>query len=70
MSASGNWCGDRRMTPIDRRLARQLGLAVLVKLALLAVLWWALVRPVHIDVSVEGLSAQIGATPLRQGEPR
>lgn len=58
------------MSPIDRRLARQLGLAVLVKLALLAVLWWGFVRPVHIDVSVEGLSAQIGATPLRQGEPR
>jgi hypothetical protein len=69
MSVSGNWCGEGRMTPIDRRLARQLGLAVLVKLALLAVLWWAFVRPVHIDVSVEALSAQIGATPLRQGEP-
>jgi len=58
------------MTPIDRRLARQLGLAVLVKLALLAVLWWAFVRPVDIDLSAEGLSARFGATPFRQGEPR
>jgi hypothetical protein len=58
------------MTHLDRRLARQLGLAMLVKLALLAVLWWAFVRPVHIDVSAEGLSARIGATPLQQGETR
>ncbi|HWY72238.1 MAG TPA: hypothetical protein VNW98_01245 [Burkholderiaceae bacterium] len=58
------------MTHLDRRLARQLGLAMLVKLALLAVLWWAFVRPVHIDVSAQGLSARIGATPLQQGETR
>jgi hypothetical protein len=62
------------MTRYDRRLARQLGFAVLLKLALLAFLWWVFVRPFHVDASPERVAERIGSAPLleaaKPGAPR
>jgi hypothetical protein len=54
------------MTHHDRRLARQLGFAVLLKLALLAILWWAFVRPFHVEASPQALADRLGAGPRLQ----
>lgn len=58
------------MTRFDRRLGRQLTLALLIKIALLTALWWEFVRPTHVDLSIERVIARIGAMPHPQGEPR
>ena len=43
------------MTPRDRRLRRELVVVVIVKLVIIATLWWAFVRDQ--DVSVDDRSA-------------
>jgi hypothetical protein len=55
------------MTRYDRHLARQLGFALLLKLAFLAVLWWIFVRPFHFDVSPERLAQRLGSGPSLEG---
>ncbi len=56
------------MTHVDRHLVRQLALAIAIKLTLLTALWWAFVRPVHVDVSSDRLAEQIGATARLHGQ--
>ena len=57
------------MSPSDRRLLRHLAVAVAVKLALLAVLWWAFVREQRVPVDGEAAAAHL-ATATQPGGPR
>ena len=56
------------MTRVDRQLVRQLALAIAIKTTLLTALWWAFVRPVHVDVSSDRLAEQIGAAARPHGQ--
>lgn len=47
------------MSPSDRRLLRHLLIAVLVKLVVLAGLWWMFVRDARISVDTERVVAQV-----------
>ena len=47
------------MTPADRRLLRQLIIAVLIKIIVLTVLWWAFVRDERIKVDGDGVADRI-----------
>jgi hypothetical protein len=58
------------MTPDERRLTRHLVLAVAVKLALLAGLWWAFVGDFRVAVDADTAAAQLGSTPPTPGAPR
>lgn len=57
------------MNSDDRRLLRHLAWAVLLKLALLAVLWWAFVRDDRVAVGPEQAAARLVAPPAA-GVPR
>ncbi|WP_175048317.1 cytochrome oxidase putative small subunit CydP [Duganella vulcania] len=52
----------------DQRLLRHLAVAVLLKLALLAVLWWAWVRDARVDVDAGAMADRVGAPPRHTGE--
>ncbi|GJI97816.1 hypothetical protein RugamoR57_45340 [Duganella caerulea] len=52
----------------DQRLLRHLAVAVLLKLALLAVLWWAWVRDAGVDVDAGAMADRVGAPPRHTGE--
>ncbi len=43
-----------------RRLVRHLALAVIVKLAALAALWWVFVRDAHVAVDPDAVAAHVG----------
>lgn len=49
------------MTQAEGRLLRHLVVAVVVKLAILAMLWWAFVHGASIRVDAESAAARIGA---------
>lgn len=52
-----------RMKSTDRRLVRHLGIVVLLKLAILAALWWAFARDLPVRVDVENAAAHLGVAP-------
>ncbi|MEP7297463.1 MAG: cytochrome oxidase putative small subunit CydP [Burkholderiales bacterium] len=58
------------MTFYERRLMRHLFAAVAVKLALLALLWWAFVRDAHAPADAEQTAAHIGVTAPTPGVPQ
>ncbi|WP_422844782.1 cytochrome oxidase putative small subunit CydP [Acidovorax sp. M2(2025)] len=49
------------MNPIDRRLWRYLMHAVLIKLAVLVLLWWVFVRDARVPVDADAAARQAGA---------
>jgi multidrug resistance efflux pump len=55
------------MTQDERRLLRQLVTAVLIKLVVLVVLWWAFVRDARVSVDTDDVAAQLGGQPISQG---
>jgi hypothetical protein len=55
------------MTCDERRLVRHLVIAVTVKLALLAALWWLFVRDARVHVDADQTAAQLGAPPSTSG---
>lgn len=55
------------MTQDERRLLRQLVTAVLIKLVVLVVLWWAFVRDARVSVDTDGVAAQLGGQTISQG---
>ena len=58
------------MTHDERRLLRHLVLAVTVKLALLAALWWLFVRDDLVHVDADQTAAQVGTlTGAHMGSP-
>lgn len=55
------------MTQVERRLLRHLAAAVLVKLVVLALLWWAFVRDARVSVDTDHVAAQLGGQSTSQG---
>ena len=55
------------MTRNEQRLWPQLTIAVAVKLALLAALWWCWVRDASVRVDAEQVAAQMAAPPWPAG---
>jgi hypothetical protein len=55
------------MTRDERRLRRHLVTAVLVKLALLAVLWFMFVRGERVDVDADQAAGRLGSSASPQG---
>jgi hypothetical protein len=55
------------MTPADRRLLRQLIIAVLIKIIVLTALWWLFVRDERIEVDGDGVADRITGTTSSQG---
>lgn len=49
------------MNLTDRRLLRYLVHAVLIKLAVLALLWWVFVRDARLPVDTDATARQLGA---------
>lgn len=56
------------MTRQDRRLVRHLAVAVALKLAVLAALWWVFVRDERVSVDAAAAAARLVAPPPRTGE--
>jgi len=54
----------------DQRLVRHLAMAVAVKLALLAALWWLFVREASIPLTAEATAAHIARPTSPQGGRR
>ncbi|HEX5344453.1 MAG TPA: hypothetical protein VFX55_18315 [Duganella sp.] len=54
----------------NKRLLRHLALAVLVKLALLTVLWWAWVRDARVALDADQIAQRIGAAGPHSGEKK
>ncbi len=54
----------------DKRLLRRLAVAVLIKLALLAGLWWAFVRDARVVVDAEAIAQRLGAPTQISGEKK
>lgn len=57
------------MTAVERRLLRHLVTAVLLKLAVLVVLWWLCVRDARVPVSAPALDARLHQTPAHPSSP-
>lgn len=55
------------MTQVERRLLRHLASAVLIKLVVLALLWWAFVRDVRVSLDTDRVATQLGGQNLSQG---
>lgn len=55
------------MTQDERRLLRHLVIAVLIKLVVLVVLWWAFVRDARVSVDTDRVAAQLGGPSTSQG---
>lgn len=55
------------MSHPDQRLLRHLIIAVLIKLALLTVLWWLFVRDARVHVDAHAVGDRLGATNSIQG---
>lgn len=55
------------MTQVERRLLRHLATAVLIKLVLLALLWWAFVRDARVSVDTDRVATQLGGQTISQG---
>jgi len=58
------------MTPAESRLLRHLITAVVVKLVLLAALWWVFVREAHVSADADQTAARISASPAPNGVPQ
>jgi hypothetical protein len=60
------------MTDDERRLTRHLGIAVAVKLVVLALLWWVFVRDVHAvaDADADQIPAEMAITAAAPGVPQ
>lgn len=58
------------MSNDDRRLTRHLALAVALKLALLATLWWCFVRDEQVNVDASAAAAHLSAPQPQQGSQR
>lgn len=56
------------MQDIDRYLVQRLGIAVLVKLGLLAAIWWVFVHPYTVHVSADRLLRHELGAPASQGD--
>jgi len=54
----------------DRRLVRHLAIAVVLKLLLLCVLWWAFVRDARVNTDAEQTAEHMGVEMMPQGAPR
>ncbi|MCU6496208.1 hypothetical protein LPN04_00215 [Rugamonas sp. A1-17] len=54
----------------DKRLLRHLAVVVLIKLALLAVLWRAWVRDFRVEVDAGAMADRVGAPPRHTGEKK
>jgi hypothetical protein len=52
------------------RLVHHLAAAIVLKLAVLMLLWWFFVRDAQVPVDAEQTAAHIGATPPTQGATR
>ena len=57
------------MNPGDQRLMRHLVIAVLVKLAVLAGLWWWFVRDARVEVDPAGTAEHLRQTTPEPGDP-
>ena len=57
------------MSRPEGRLLRHLVIAVALKLAVLAALWWAFVHDARVDVDAERAAAHIGMSAPSQGDP-
>ncbi|MCO7579934.1 MULTISPECIES: cytochrome oxidase putative small subunit CydP [Pseudomonas] len=55
------------MTHSDQRLRRHLLLAVLIKLAVLTVLWWLFIRDTHVSVDATVIGNRLGIPTSTQG---
>ncbi|MFW0885570.1 UNVERIFIED_CONTAM: hypothetical protein MKS84_02580 [Pseudomonas sp. JL1] len=58
-------CTD--MTISDKRLRRHLLTAVLIKLLVLAVLWWLFIQDFHVSVDSNAVSNRFGVPTSAQG---
>jgi cbb3-type cytochrome oxidase subunit 3 len=58
------------MKPEDRRLARHLAVAVVLKLLVLCALWWAFARDARVNTDAEQTAEHIGVNLTPQGAPR
>ncbi|MDI1261516.1 cytochrome oxidase putative small subunit CydP [Aquabacterium sp.] len=58
------------MTPDERRLVRHLATAVLIKLVVLALLWWIFVRDARVSADTDSVAAQLGGQAISQGVPK
>ena len=52
----------------DRRLLRNLALAILIKLLLLSALWWMFVRDQRVQVDAAVVAASFAGAADKQGE--
>lgn len=55
------------MTDPDKRLLRNLAIALLIKLAVLSILWWVFIRDSRVSVDAAAIGDRIGATISSQG---
>ncbi len=55
------------MTPSDKRLLRNLLLAVLIKLVVLGALWWLFIRDAGVSVDDNGVADRLIGTTSSQG---
>ena len=58
------------MSDDERRLRRHLVIAVAVKLAVLAMLWWLFVRGAGVEVDARRAAAHLGVSAPTQGVAR
>jgi hypothetical protein len=57
------------MKGVERSLLRHLSLVVLLKLAVLAALWWVFVRDQRVDVDSDSAGAHLGSAAAAQPLP-
>lgn len=55
------------MTPSEKRLLRHLAIAVLIKLAVLVLLWWLFVRDAGVQPDAGSMGERISGTISTQG---
>lgn len=51
------------MSPTDRTLAKKLGIALVIKLVALAVLWFVFIRNTHVEVDAPQTAAHLVSAP-------
>ncbi|AGX86441.1 cytochrome oxidase putative small subunit CydP [Candidatus Symbiobacter mobilis] len=57
------------MAPLDRSLLRKLVVAVLLKLVVLTILWWAFVRDHRVAVDPEWVTSILFSSPSQGDSP-
>lgn len=60
------------MSPSDRTLTQKLGIALVIKLVALTVLWFVFIRNTHVEVDAPQIAAHLVSEPSAhpQKEPR